>query len=348
MRRLFLSAAVLALIVSGVQADEPKTEKKPASDSEWQQFLDSFNPFMSIQKAREAAARQAAMNNLKQLQIAIDKYQAQGQQIPMPQIGPNTPNWMTHILPYIEQNNLYSNLTTGVPANRLGAAIESVSEALQTQLDLPKNRGVILTDVAKDSAAAKAGLQKHDIVIKWDGKEVAGNAGEFAKLLADAPAKKAFSAVVLRKGKEVAIKDVTLPETAANTQLKIYQCPSDGTCNTIMVGEKLWQYSQNAVMPDGSVRFLGGDWLGENVQNKLLTTTHRQDDRFTTRYQEGSLIITLTGTIKDNKAAVSQVKVIDGAKEYRYESIDKTPEEYRDKARDLVKSAESNRNPIKP
>jgi hypothetical protein len=350
MRRQFLSAAVLALVVSGVKADEPKNDKKPISESEWQQFLDSLNPFTAIQKAREAAARQAAMSNLKQLAIAAQKYQVQGQPLPSPAAGPYQQNsWMWQLLPYLEQNNTYDNtLTFGVPANRLGASIDAVSEAMQTQLDLPKNRGVIVTDVAKDSAAAKAGLQKYDIVIKWDGKDVAGNPAEFANVLSTAPAKKAFNIVVLRKGKEIAIKDVTLPESAPNQGIKTYLCPSDGTSNTIMVGEKLWQYGQNAVMADGSVRWLGGDWTGDNVQSKLLTTTHRQDDRFTTRYQEGSLIITLTGTIKDNKAAVSQVKVIDGSKEYRYESIDKTPEEYRDKARDLVKSAESNRNPIKP
>ena len=78
----------------------------------------------------------------------------------------------------------------------------------------------------------------------------------------------------------------------------------------------------------------------------MLTTTFRQEDRITARYQEGSLIITVTGLVKKDTVEVKTVKVIDGAIEHRYESIDKTPEEYRDKARDLVKAAEKNQDRI--
>jgi hypothetical protein len=169
-------------------------------------------------------------------------------------------------------------------------------------------------------------------------------------LLADAPAKKAIDAVVLRKGKDVTLKEIVLPEPGP-AQLKIYQCPSitDGTSNTILFGDYA-RSGANSVFSDGSVRYVPPinwwGWDGGETQSKVLTTTYRKEDRFTARYQEGTLVITLTGTLKNDKAALSQVKVIDGSKEYRYESLDKTAEEYRDKASDLLKSAEANKNNV--
>ena len=44
----------------------------------------------------------------------------------------------------------------------------------------------------------------------------------------------------------------------------------------------------------------------------MITTTLRTDDRFTTRHQEGSLIITVTGTVDDGKSKVSQIHIQDG------------------------------------
>jgi hypothetical protein len=64
----------------------------------------------------------------------------------------------------------------------------------------------------------------------------------------------------------------------------------------------------------------------------VLTTVFRTNDRFTARHQEGSLVITLTG--EGNK--VKEIKVHDGREGGTYESLDKTPNAYRDKARHLV------------
>lgn len=52
----------------------------------------------------------------------------------------------------------------------LGVSIEEGSEALAAQLDLPPGAGLVVTYVAPDSPAAKAGLEKNDVLVKLDGQ----------------------------------------------------------------------------------------------------------------------------------------------------------------------------------
>jgi hypothetical protein len=342
MKRLTLCAVALLCAPLALQADEPTPPKKTA-DQPGQWFFEMFNPFApDIQKVREAAARAQAQNNLKQLAEAAQAYQKANPNGQFPAYPPNwwqqNGNWAWQLLPYIEQSNVYGF----GPADRLGAAVEAVNDAVRAHIDLPQGKGLLVTDLRADSAATRAGVKKFDILVKWDGKDVTADANAFAKAVADAPAKKAVSAVVLRKGKEVELKEITLPEAGPFNPIKIYQCPSDykgptindGTSNTLLFGE-----SYRGIV-DGKFGWGGND-------ARTLTTTFRDGDRFTARYEEGSLVITLTGTVKDKKASVGGVKVIDGGKEYRFDALEKTPEEYRDKARALAGAAEKGQNPVR-
>src|SRR5262249_19615093 len=69
----------------------------------------------------------------------------------------------------------------------------------------------------------------------------------------------------------------------------------------------------------------------------VLTTTFRTGDRFTTRHQEGSLIITVTGTVADGKARASEINIQDGAVTSKYDSVDRVPAQERDKADHLLR-----------
>ncbi|MCI0702921.1 MAG: DUF1559 domain-containing protein [Planctomycetia bacterium] len=67
----------------------------------------------AVQKVREAAARMACSNNIKQLGLAIHNYHdangvlpASFEQIPTPN-GVKAHSWAARILPYIEQENVY-------------------------------------------------------------------------------------------------------------------------------------------------------------------------------------------------------------------------------------------------
>lgn len=335
--RFALGAALAPFLIgSPARSEEPMPPQPIATDKEWQAFIEKMNPFKTIQRMREAEARARATANLRRIQLAAEAYQ--NQTLPKADGSvPMYPNWTLHLLPYIEQNSLYSELST----NRLGARWESVGEALQAQLGLAENKGLILTEVEANSAAAKAGFKKHDILLQWDGKSVSGRSADFQELLNKLPEKKELTARVLRAGKEVDIKGILLPAGGPNS-IRTYVCPSDGTTNTLLFPE-YYRYSNGGQWPNA---WWTAPVQTSEAQSKVLITTFRQEDRFTARFQEGSLVITVTGLVKKDIAEVKAVKVIDGAIEHRYESIDKTPEEYRDKARDLVRAAEKNQDRI--
>src|SRR5947208_3433039 len=69
----------------------------------------------AVQTAREAARRSQCTNNLRQMAIGLHNYHDVNQSFPLNYrpvtAGPYS--WMQAILPYIEQANLYNQLTIG-------------------------------------------------------------------------------------------------------------------------------------------------------------------------------------------------------------------------------------------
>ncbi|MCS7046881.1 MAG: DUF1559 domain-containing protein [Gemmataceae bacterium] len=72
----------------------------------------------AVQKVREAAARTQCINNLKQIGVAAHSYHDAKKKMVLN--GINTANrddwcWAFHLLPYIEQENVYRQSYTGTP-----------------------------------------------------------------------------------------------------------------------------------------------------------------------------------------------------------------------------------------
>lgn len=81
----------------------------------------------AVQKVREAAARMQCGNNLKQIGLAAHSYEANFNQLPPGYLGATTTGaaatWgqqhvgvLFYLLPYIEQDNVFKNAMSGVPA----------------------------------------------------------------------------------------------------------------------------------------------------------------------------------------------------------------------------------------
>jgi membrane-associated protease RseP (regulator of RpoE activity) len=238
---------------------------------------------------------------------------------------------------------------------RLGVQVQKPSDALADQLNLPEGKGLVIENVEADSPAAKAGIKPHDILLEFKGKPVSNDAQELVQLMEDVKAKTPVDAVVLRKGKKETIKGILLAEP----QAEAFAAP--GFVRKLPVPENFAPFPapggfrqpnfapQPGAFPAPFFDPQGG--LQRNAREQsVVTTNFRTDDRFTTRHQEGSLIITVTGTVADGKVKVSRIQIQDGTESKKYEGVAEVPEQYRDKVKNLVELNEKSntRLEIKP
>lgn len=98
------------------------------------------------------------------------------------------------------------------PGLQLGIQLAPVGAALASQLQLKEGQGVLVAGVLPGSAAAKAGLQRHDLVLAVNGKLIAG-AEQMVKMVR-ASAGKPMLIHFLRGGKK---QEVTLAATQAKS-----------------------------------------------------------------------------------------------------------------------------------
>ena len=92
----------------------------------------------------------------------------------------------------------------------LGVELGEVSGEAVTRLKLREERGALIEGVTSGSSAAHAGLQKDDVIVKWDG-EMVESAREMSRLIRETPPGRAVRLTVIRDGREMEIS-VTLGE----------------------------------------------------------------------------------------------------------------------------------------
>lgn len=95
----------------------------------------------------------------------------------------------------------------------LGVELSEVSRETVTRLKLREERGALVEGVTSGSSAAHAGLQKNDVIVKWDGEPIE-SAREMSRHIRETPAGRAVRLTVMRDGREVEV-NVTLGERAA-------------------------------------------------------------------------------------------------------------------------------------
>jgi serine protease Do len=92
----------------------------------------------------------------------------------------------------------------------MGVRLAPLSSALADQLGIDADAGVLIAAVEAGSAAEKAGVKANDVLIRVDGKDVAGTE-RVRTTVQDALKKKEFEVDVLRRGRKQTLK-VQSPE----------------------------------------------------------------------------------------------------------------------------------------
>jgi serine protease Do len=94
----------------------------------------------------------------------------------------------------------------------LGVDLSEVTREHAGRLKLRDERGALVTNVIGDSSAAKAGLLKDDVIVKWNGEAVE-SAGELWRHVRETPAGRTVRLGVIRNGGETEMS-VTLGDRA--------------------------------------------------------------------------------------------------------------------------------------
>jgi len=108
--------------------------------------------------------------------------------------------------------NLLPQLKAKGPVSRgwLGVSIGPVSDEMAKQLKLNDKKGALVVEVIERSPADRAGIQSGDVVVAFDGKEVAGST-ELPRLVGNTAIGKEVTVRVIRESRPVDLK-VTIRE----------------------------------------------------------------------------------------------------------------------------------------
>jgi len=92
----------------------------------------------------------------------------------------------------------------------LGVLIQKITPEMQEALDLDSREGALVADVVENGPAAKAGIKRGDIIVRFNGQAV-GSQHELPSMVAYLPVGTEVNVVIVRDGKEKTLK-VTLEE----------------------------------------------------------------------------------------------------------------------------------------
>ncbi len=197
---------------------------------------------------------------------------------------------------------------------RLGVTVERLEGPLAEQLNLPKGVGLLVTDVAKDTPADKAGVKKNDILVKFGGKDVPGEEEKFVEVVSKSGGK--AEVVVLRKGSKETLAVVFAPEKK----------PEETTKRPQGRGGK------PEFAPPGFPGLSRGPAGGEFSKVALEV----EDESFRVKGTKDKVEFTVSGSIEKGRPVATMILVKDGSETTKVESVEKLSDKHRPLVRQLL------------
>jgi serine protease Do len=116
----------------------------------------------------------------------------------------------------------------------IGVTIQELTPELSQKFGLKKANGALVSDVAKDSPAAKAGIMRGDIILEFNGKGVK-DVSTLRNMVAQSKAGSEISVKILRSGKEYTVKMVIVELPREVAEVVPEQVP-DNTKAEVLTG----------------------------------------------------------------------------------------------------------------
>jgi prepilin-type N-terminal cleavage/methylation domain-containing protein/prepilin-type processing-associated H-X9-DG protein len=204
----------------------------------------------AVQKVREAAARTACQNNLKQIGLACHSYHSANGVLPpgytaaaaYPDTAPGW-GWGTYLLPYLEQDALFRQLDLKQPVQSQ-AASQTVLKAFVCPSDEPPAAAFPITD-ATFATITTAGPSSYAATVGDDSSEADDETGNG----------------VFYRNSRTRLTDIT-----------------DGTSQTVMAGDRAWTDTQGiwAGAPGGGIVRAGprNPWQSATAPAPIFVLVH--------------------------------------------------------------------------
>ncbi len=205
----------------------------------------------AVQKVREAAARMSCQNNLKQMGLACHNFHSARSALPpgytasaaYPGTSPGW-GWAAHILPYLEQNNIASQINLALPLESQSGPIQSVLKVFLCPSD-PMTAAPFAVTGPTGSTICMAAPSSYAATVGSDASEVDDPTGNG----------------IFYRNSAIRLTDIT-----------------DGTSQTVMIGDRAWSDSKGiwAGIPTGSVTRAGSTnpWQSTTGPGQCLVLVH--------------------------------------------------------------------------
>jgi len=203
---------------------------------------------------------------------------------------------------------------------RLGARLAVPNATLAEQLDLPRDTGLILEELAPNGPAAKAGLKAHDILLELAGQSVPRSQEAFRKQLATLKSDTVYEAVVLRKGVKQTLKGLQVAEAPAPPA--VAQEPR-AEPNRL----PRWDFPELRLPAWGA-------WGGKTNVFRFS----RQNDQFSAEIQSDGVTYYVEGKRTANGPELTKLRIDRDGKSQTYERLQDVPEADRAQVERLLRS----------
>ena len=185
----------------------------------------------------------------------------------------------------------------------LGVGLDEVTPETVSRLKLKAERGAVVVDVAVDSPAAKAGIQKDDVIVRWDGEQIE-SAIQLSRLRRETPPGRTVRLGIVRDGREMEVSAqlAERPQRASRVRGRVF---TPRVASTRIRPER--------VIRGGAIRRIGmqmmsltpqmAEYFGLVQRSGALVTWVDQDSSVAKAgLKAGDVILTIGGESVDNPA----------------------------------------------
>ena len=212
----------------------------------------------------------------------------------------------------------------------LGVGLDEVTPESVSRLKLKAERGAVVVDVVADSPAAKAGLQKDDVIVRWDGEQIE-SAIQLSRLRRETPPGRTVRLGIVRDGREteVSVQLAERPRRVARTIGRAYAPRIAGT-----------RFRPERVIRGGAIRRTGmqmmsltpqmAEYFGLGQRSGALVTWVDQDSSVAKAgLKAGDVILSISGqqvanpgeawrTLREKAGETVEIKVMRDRREQSF------------------------------